>query len=342
MPFIFLTFMAALFLEGLGSLVSVIGVSALFGANPIIISFAIALDVSKIVVVSLLYSYWAAMGRTMKSIALVMALITMIITSAGAAGYLSGEFQKAMMGTQETSLKVDVLKQQQAKYEERKRQIDDQIANLPEKTTVNQRLRLMNGFKQEQADLQAKINQIDKELPDLQMKQIGVQAKAGPILVIAKSFDIPVEQAVKYVIALMIVVFDPLAVFLIIAGNFLIAQRKKKLTIEVPPPATADVIKHEAPLPAESKMVVPAMASPEPIQPVMVDEPAPLVEQGLEANVEAPVQNNADEPSPETREIHNKLVQTDREQITKSMLGIVEPDPRTIVDFKGNGPGRIT
>lgn len=228
MIFILLTFLAAFAIEGLGTYVSVIGLSTLFGANPVIIALAIALDAGKLVVVTLLYSYWKQLGKVMKAYALVAAAITMIITSAGASGYLSGEFQKAIMGTQEGSLKVDVLKGQIAKYEERKKQIDAQIAALPEKTTVNQRLRLMNAFKAEQTDLQAKINDIDKQLPELQIKQISVEAKAGPILYVAKAFDIPVESAVKWVILMIIFVFDPLAVFLIVAGNFLLHQHRTK------------------------------------------------------------------------------------------------------------------
>ena len=235
MIFILITFLAAFLIEGLGTAVSVIGLSTLFGANPIIIALAISLDVGKLVVVSLLYNHWKRMGMMMKSYAALASLVTMIITSAGAAGYLTGEFQKAILGTQETSLKVNVLKEQQAKYEERKKQIDAQIANLPEKTTVNQRIRLMKQFQDEQKALQAKIEDIDKQLPDLQIKQIGVEAKAGPILYISKAFEVPVEVAVKYVVLLIIFVFDPLAVFLMIAGNFLLAQRKKKPDDEPPP-----------------------------------------------------------------------------------------------------------
>lgn len=226
MFFVVLTFLTAFAIETIGTIVSVIGLSALFGSNPIIIALAIALDLGKIVVVSLLYTYWDKLGKLMKGYALIAAFITMSITSAGAGGYLTGEFQKAIMGTQETTVKVEALKAQQAKYEERKKQIDEQIASLPERTTVNQRLRLMNGFKAEQADLQAKISEIDKQLPELQIAQIGVEAKAGPIISIAKAFDVPVEQAVTWVIIAIIAVFDPLAVFLIIAGNFLLHQRR--------------------------------------------------------------------------------------------------------------------
>jgi hypothetical protein len=225
MFFALITFLAAFGIEGIGTVVSVIGLSTLFGANPIIIALAVALDVGKLVVVTLLYKHWKTLGYTMRAYGLIAAMVTMTITSAGAGGYLSGEFQKAVMGVQEGSLKVDVLKGQIAKYEERKKQIDGLIAAIPEKYSASQRIRLMNQFKQEQQDLQVKIGAIDKQLPDLQIKQIGVEAKAGPILYIAKAFNITIEEAVKWVILMIIIVFDPLAVFLIIAGNFLWDQR---------------------------------------------------------------------------------------------------------------------
>lgn len=225
MFFIIITFLTAFLIEGLGTAVSVIGLSTLFGANPIIIALAIALDMGKLVVVSLLYKYWGQLGKVMKSYAVLASVVTMIITSAGAAGYLTGEFQKAIIGTQETVLKVNVLKEQQAKYETRKKQIDDQIANLPANYSRS-RITLMKQFEAEQRELQSKIDAIDKQLPELQLHQIGVEAKAGPILYISKAFNISVEEAVKYVVLLIIFVFDPLAVFLIISGNFLLEKRK--------------------------------------------------------------------------------------------------------------------
>ena len=301
MIFIILTFITAFLIEGLGTVVSVIGLSTLFGANPIIISLAVALDMGKLVVVSLLYKYWQKMGVMMKGYALIASFVTMLITSAGAAGYLTGEFQKAILGTQETTLKVDVLKQQQAKYEERKKQIDDQIASLPEKTSVNQRIRLMRQFKGEQQSLQAKIEEIDTKLPELQMQQIGVEAKAGPILYISKAFDVPVEVAVKYVVLMIIFVFDPLAVFLIIAGNFLLDARKKpEPTVETEPESIVE------PDPVEEAQDL----LEDPVEPV---EPAePIVEASVSETKIAEVIE-----SPESPEVVSPLQNVDPATETK-------------------------
>lgn len=301
MLFILLTFLAAFSIEILGTYVSVIGLSTLFGANPIIIALAIALDAGKLVVVSLLYSYWEKLGKIMRTYALTASVITMVITSAGAAGYLSGEFQKAIIGTQEIGLKVNVLKEQQAKFEERKKQIDAQIAAIPDRYTANQKIRLMNQFKQEQRDLQVKINDIDKQLPEMQVQQISVEAKAGPILYISKAFDIPVEMAVKWVILMIIFVFDPLAVFLIVAGNFLLDQRKKAKITEPTPELTKPVEVTEPPplppvqfmppvsygngWPSNSTQVVeevPEATPSAPVVPPVVETPAPVPEPVLE------------------------------------------------------------
>ena len=232
MIFILLTFLAAFLIEALGTVISVYGLSHLFGANLIIIALAIALDMGKLVVVSLTYSHWKKLNYVMRSYALIATLVTMTITSAGAAGYLAGEFQKAILGTQEGGIRVEMLKKEQSKLEERKRQIDDQLANVPDKYSAQQRIKLINQFKEEQQQVTTRLTQIDKELPELQISQISTEAKAGPILFISKAFEVPVETAVKWVILCIIFVFDPLAVFLIIAGNFLVDQRKHNQQVE--------------------------------------------------------------------------------------------------------------
>jgi hypothetical protein len=255
--FAILTFLVAFSIEGLGTLVSVIGLSALFGANPIIIAFAIALDAGKLVVVSLLYKYWKKLNALMRSYALIAAMITMIITSAGAAGYLSGEFQKAMTGSAEGSVKVAALVKEQSKLEERKKQIDRQIENIPEKYSARQRTAAINQFKEEQQQVTKRLTEIDKELPELQTKQISVEAKAGPILAIAKSFNITPEEAVKWVILFIILVFDPLAVFLIVAGNFLYDKHKEEQNEPIGP--TPVPVPDQVPTPAPKIEVTPTV-----------------------------------------------------------------------------------
>lgn len=222
---IILTFLTALFVEGLGTLVSVKGAGSFFGGNPIILALVLALDIGKIVLVSFVYSHWKGIPWTMRIVGLPMIAIMMLFTSGSAAGFLSGEFQKAMVGSQEGQLKVQVLKEEQAKLEARKKQIDDQIANLPS-NSARSRVVLMKQFSEEQKAVTERLNKLGPELSELQVSQISVSAKAGPILAVAEAFKISVAEAVKYVILMIILVFDPLAVFLIVAGNYLVDKRK--------------------------------------------------------------------------------------------------------------------
>lgn len=229
MPNIFLiivVFLAGLAIEALGTAISVIGVSSMFGGNVIIIAFILAIDIGKVVTISVAYNFWEKMGLGLKAFSLVAIVVTMTISSSGAAGYFSGEFQKAMVGNQTMLIEIQALQEQKEKYEARKKQIDEQVANLPN-TYAAARIRMMNAFKAEQQDLVTRINAIEDRLPALQAEQLKVETKAGPILAIAKALEIPVETTTNFVIGLLILVFNPFAVFLITLANFLIKERRK-------------------------------------------------------------------------------------------------------------------
>ena len=227
MLFAILVFISAFLIESIGSYISIVGLSALFSTNPVIIALALSLDIAKVVTVSFLYKQWNLIPRGMKYYMTVAAVILMVITSSGAAGYLSAEFQKAIIPTKGSEIMVKSMSEEKTRLEARKVEIDKQISQLPPEN-VRGRQKLQKQFAGELEHINGRIVEIDKELPKLQMEQVDVNAHAGPILYIAQAFDTTVESAVKYVILLIIFVFDPLAVALIIAGNFLLDQRKRE------------------------------------------------------------------------------------------------------------------
>lgn len=227
MLFILFCFISALFIEALASAMSIIGLSLLFSTDLIIILMAVALDVGKLVTVSFLYKNWKKMNFIMKTYMTIASAILMLITSAGAGGYLSAEFQGAIMSTKESDIKVSLLKEEQSKLEARKLVIDTQIAELP-KNYVKSRAKLAKQFETEINQVNTRISEIDKELPALKIAKVSDDSHVGPILYIAEAFKVSVEDAVKYVILLIIFVFDPLAITLIIGGNFLLEQRRQE------------------------------------------------------------------------------------------------------------------
>ena len=227
MTFAIITFFVAFFIEGIGTYVSISGLSKIFASSPVVVVLAVALDAGKLVCVSFLYTYWKKINFVMKTYMLLASMILMIITSAGAASYLSAEFQSAILGTKEGEILVTSMNVEKTKLEARKKEIDAQITNLPT-SFVKGRQRLMDSFKDEITRLNTRITEIDAELPKLQVKQVNQEAHVGPILYVAKAFDVTVEEAVKWVILMIVLVFDPLAVTLIIAGNFLLSNRRKE------------------------------------------------------------------------------------------------------------------
>jgi len=223
--FIILILLAALAIEGIGTLVSIIGLSALFNNNPIIIVMAIALDIGKLVAVSFIYKYWEKINWLMKTYMTVATIVLVFITSVGAFGFLSAEFQKAIAGSNQQIVQIEALAAEQTRLQARKAQIDQQVANLPAhfgRTRIN----VINAFREEASRIDARLAEIDEELPRLKVENIERSVKVGPIIYIAEAFGTTPEIAVKWVILTIIFVFDPLAVALILAGNFLLIQRE--------------------------------------------------------------------------------------------------------------------
>jgi hypothetical protein len=110
--------------------------------------------------------------------------------------------------------------------------MDKQIAQLPT-DYVKGRRQLMSSFKPEQDRIRSRLSTITKRIDDLntqvlavQNENIDKQVHAGPIIYVAKAFNISVEEASKWIIIIIILTFDPLAIILILAGNFLVKLRK--------------------------------------------------------------------------------------------------------------------
>ena len=222
-----LAFASAFLIEGLGTWISIIGLSSLFSADPIIIALAAALDIGKVVTVSFLYKQWSTAPRMLRAYMILATAVLMIITSAGAFGYLSAAFQGAIKDTKQQQVLVSAIAEEKAKLEARKKEIDTQIAKLPS-NSVRGRQKLIAAFKGEADRITLRLQQLDAELPKLRVQEIAMSTHAGPVVYISQAFDVSLEQAVKYVILVIIFVLDPLAIALLVAGNFLWETRARE------------------------------------------------------------------------------------------------------------------
>lgn len=224
MPLIFLVFFAAFMLELIGTYVSVLGLATL--SSPVLIILAITFDYAKLVAVSVLYKSRKELPFFIKLYLVPALLVLMFITSYGAYGFLIQEFKKTL-GTHETAaLKISLMVEEQSKLESRKIAIDDQISQLPT-TYVTQRKRLNEMFAPELDQINSRLQTLSAEIPKLKLSAVDNSNKVSAMANIAEFYAISVNDIIKYVALGIVFVFDPLAVILIIVGNFLIEERKK-------------------------------------------------------------------------------------------------------------------
>lgn len=236
MQFALLVLVSAFLIESIGTYISVLGLASLFSASLIVISMAVALDIGKVVAVTFLYKFWKDMHLLMKTYMTAAVMVLMLITSAGVFGFLSAEFQKAISSTNEQAVLITALTDEQKRLQTRKEEIDAQIAQLPQ-NSVRGRTVLMKQFEPEVSRINNRLAEIDKELPQLKMDTIKKNVEVGPIMYISQAFGVTPEEAAKWVIFIIIFVFDPLAIALLLAGNFLLQQKNlvKEDTHQLPP-----------------------------------------------------------------------------------------------------------
>jgi hypothetical protein len=307
MTFIVLVFLAAFALESMGTWVSIIGLSSLFAGSPLVIALAVCLDFAKVVGVSFLYKYWGKVNWLMKSYMTVASLVLMLITSAGAFGFLSSEFQKAISNTNQQEVVLAALTEEQGRLQARKEEIDSQIAKLPD-NSVRGRTNLMKQFAPEVKHINERLIKIDEELPKLKIEAIKKGVEVGPIIYIAQAFNTTPEHAVKWIILIIIFVFDPLAIALLLAGNYLTEIRPKKKSRDF----------QELPEP-ELFPPMPAIQLPKSKEPV-------IIEQSL-SDLEKESQHFQELPEPE-RYPEMPVIQPHKEQKAEEPIVVATEEPQ--------------
>ena len=189
-----------------------------------------SLEFGKLVAASFLYRYWKDINPFHKVYMTIATIILILITSAGIFGFLSNAYQGATVSFEKetTALlyKEDRLEQLQDDKRFLKEELEAAVSELPDNyRTAKRKLR---------EEYQPKINKINEdiinlksEVGDLKVQIIETGVEVGPAIYLAKVFDTDVDTVVKYFIFMLIVVFDPLAVVLVISYNLTLQVRIK-------------------------------------------------------------------------------------------------------------------
>jgi hypothetical protein len=270
MLFITILTLSAAFIAGAAAFFSVYGLAATFnGVFWSVVLMGSSLELGKLVAASYLYRYWTKTNIWLKTYLMAGILTLMILTSTGIFGYLSSGYQTDVLPLKQVEEQVKMMEGEKTRLLDRKTAIDTQISQLPTNSTRG-RIRLMNGFKQEQKDVTKRISELDKIILEQKTKLIQTQAHVGPITYIASAMGLDTDNATKYLIYIIIFAFDPMAVALTLAVNIAIRLRKEE----------QDALK---PLPV-AELVIPTP------EPVVVAEPEPELEPLPEPEVELPAE----------------------------------------------------
>jgi len=222
---VLLPFLTAIGLSAIAAYYSVIGLAQIFPGSfwPIIIMGSV-LEAAKLVTVSWLYNNWNETSKIMKYYFLVAVILLMMITSMGIFGYLSKAHLDSNVTLGANTVQVKTLETQEKIAKER---LDYLLKRAGDPATASRKIDAQIQ------ETQAELNRISKEKLPLMAEENKLSAEIGPIKYIAEMFydkEDPsfIDKAVRAVILIIIVVFDPLAVLLLIAAN----QTYRKMQLE--------------------------------------------------------------------------------------------------------------
>ena len=235
--------LSALFVSSSAIFYSVYGLSKLFaGASTAVIVMASSLEIAKLVVASLLYTYWDEINKLLRAYLTIACLTLMLITSGGIYGFLSGAYQETAIKSELLDKHALVLQTKQNRFIQRLNSEKDMVKYYTEAlsnptmiqyvdsasgqlvtTTSSRQRKLMTSQLKQAKDNTYRLNDsisiYDMKILSKQVSNENAR-ELGPLKYVAKSLGVDMDKVVNYFLLLIVCVFDPLAIALVVAANF--------------------------------------------------------------------------------------------------------------------------
>lgn len=240
-----LTLLSGLSISAVAVWYSVAGLISIFAAAAIPIAvMGIVLELSKLVATVWLKQNWFIAPRLIKVYLLIAISILMLITSMGIFGYLSKAHLDQAVPTGDVVAKINLIdekiKTERDNIEIAKKamaqmdaQVDARLNRSDDERGAERAVQIRKTQGKERANLQSDIAKSQKLIAALNQERAPiaselrkVEAEVGPIKYIAALLygDNPdqnvLERAVRWVIILIVIIFDPLAVVLLLASQY--------------------------------------------------------------------------------------------------------------------------
>ena len=246
-------FLTGISLSVVAGYYSIIGLATLFeGAFWSVVIMGTVLEVGKLVSISWLYHNWDDSNKLIKSYMLFAITVLMLITSLGIFGFLSKAHieQKLKLETGVSSqIKIidNNVKIKQDSINDLDKQIsviDDALNKMIASNQAKSSLAAADKQRKTRLSLVFDKNKLIIELNVLNTEKLKylaefkkMEAEVGPLKYIAEliygvSDEKALDTSVRYVILLLIMVFDPLAVMLLLAFNHTIRNKDDEFYLE--------------------------------------------------------------------------------------------------------------
>lgn len=258
---------------------SIFGIGKMFaGASTNVMVMAASLEFAKLVIASLLYRFWDEINKALKVYLTIACFVLIVITSAGIYGFLSSAYQETANKVENVDKNTAVIEKRKQMIQ---RQLDQAEKQLELKSTRQNTLSDMRNRQQSNADnliaqnksassVRTQMNQLSKESKtlddDIKVLQDSIASKTqqindldleildlssnndianeiGPLKYIAKITGKSLDQVVNWFIIALMLVFDPLAIALVVAANFVfsyVGEKNKKEEPKNPEPPKND------------------------------------------------------------------------------------------------------
>lgn len=242
---------------------SVTGLGKMFsGASMQVMIMMGSLEIAKLVLASLLYQYWGRLNKGLKFYYFVALFVLMMITSAGIYGYLSSAYSLTSNKVEVIDKQVKVL---DTKREMFKSQLDDSKSekerislNITELTkgvsnnfvqskdkggniittssSANRKVyeEQLKSSQKRQDDILLTETALNDSITKIDLKKLDLETntdlagEVGPLKYIAKLTGTTMDQVINWFIIALMLVFDPLAVSLVVGANVIFADKNRE------------------------------------------------------------------------------------------------------------------
>ena len=247
---------SALSVSASAAFYSVSGLSKLFaGASLAVIIMATSLEISKLVIASLLYQYWDRMNKVLRTYLMIAAGVLILITSMGIYGFLSGAYQQTANQDNLVTQQVTALETKKLLYEQSRdnllqekqslselrgtlskgstTQYTDRKGNLVVRTNTAAIRNIESAAKSDEK-LSSKLDIVNDSIFALETKILEVKTQGettselGPLKYLSELTGVEMNRIINWLLLVIIFVFDPLAIALVIAANFAFSQIQPK------------------------------------------------------------------------------------------------------------------